>query len=620
VFLDHKRKKYLIMKRFFIFFSLAAIAVLVLPLGVSAQKWKMADVPLATTWGEKLDPVLPHNEYPRPVMVRPEWQNLNGLWEFQMANPGDPVPFNKKLSSSILVPFPWESALSGVRKQFDSRMAWYRRTFTVTPDWSGKRILLHFGAVDWRSVVYVNGRAVGEHKGGFDPFTYDITDYLNKKGDQELIVWVYDPGNDEAIASGKQNNLRFTDPQRYNYSPSSGIWQTVWLEPVNSDHVTLIRTVPDIDNSSVRVQVETKGATADASVEVSVFESGKQVARGEGKAFADIILSIPDQRLWSPDSPFLYDLEIVLKTEAGVADKTTGYFGMRKISLGEIHGTKVLHLNNEFLFQMGPLDQGFWPDGLHSAPSDEALKWDVENIKAWGFNMVRKHVKIEPQRWYYWCDRIGLLVWQDMPCTHKKRSDEEEVQFESELRAMVRSYWNHPSIVNWVVFNEHWGAYEVERITSNVMALDPSRLVTGNTGIDAGRPNLDYEVGHIKSNHSYRPPNVALVSNRRATVCGEYGAIGYNLEGHVWDTDGPWVHSTYEGIDAATDEYEKFIDMILGFRKKGLSAAVYTQWTDVENEMNGLYTYDRKKIKLHKERVTEANRSTWNKLIPLDTK
>ena len=261
---------------------------------------------------------------------------------------------------------------------------------------------------------------------------------------------------------------------------------------------------------------------------------------------------------------------------------------------------------------MGPLDQGYWPDGLYTAPTDEALAWEIRMMKEWGFNMVRKHIKVEPQRWFYHCDRLGLLVWQDMPSTFKKRTEAEKTQFETELKDMVKQHWNHPSVVNWVVFNEHWGAYDVPRLTEMVMGLDPSRLVTGNSGIDAGKPNLDYETGHIKDNHHYRPPTAPYVTDKRAAVNGEYGAIGYLLEGHIWDVDGPWVHYNYDGIDAATEEYEKFVTELLDYKTRlGLSGAVYTQWTDLENEMNGLYTYDRKKIKLHKERVTKANRSLW---------
>mgnify|MGYP002286766397 FL=1 len=360
-----------------------------------------------------------------------------------------------------------------------------------------------------------------------------------------------------------------------------------------------------------RVKVNTKGSQT-LTTEVQVWEDNTLVAQAQGLPKKEIGLSLSEPKLWSPDSPYLYKVFIRLKDSAGhVFDEIKSYAGMRKISLKNENGVQRLALNDRSVFQMGPLDQGYWPDGIYTAPTDEALRWEVENIRKWGFNMVRKHIKVEPQRWYYWCDKLGLLVWQDMPNCFKERDEEEKSQFEQELTALIKTHRNHPSIVNWIVFNEHWGLYDCERLTRNVMRMDPTRLVTGNSGIDARKPSIDYEVGHIKDNHSYRPPHVPLISSRRATVNGEYGAIGYKIEGHIWDTDGPWVHHQYAGKEAATAEYEKFIGQINTYIACGLSAAVYTQWTDVENEMNGLYTYDRKVEKLDRQRVYDANRSTY---------
>ena len=578
-----------------------------------AQLWKPASAPLMTPWSEQINPehVLP--EYPRPTMERAEWLNLNGSWQFQQAKNGDIVPFKKKLSGSILVPFPWESALSGVRTQFDSRRAWYRREFTIPQNWKDKNILINFGAVDWEAVVYINGRCVGTHKGGYDAFSFDITDYINKKGTQELIVGVFDPGNDAPIAYGKQNNTRFTAPKGYSYTASSGIWQTVWLEPVAKEHITLIHLIPDIDKQELKLMANSAGAKK-STLEFEVYDGAKLVAKKSGAINKDITVNIPQPKFWSPDSPFLYDVIVSLKDSSGnVTDKVKSYAGMRKISLKNENGVQRLALNNEFVFQMGPLDQGYWPDGIYTAPTDEALRWDIEETKKWGFNMIRKHIKVEPERWYYHCDKIGILVWQDMPSTFGERTEADKTQFEKELNEMIKGHWNHPSIVNWVVFNEHWGLYDVKRLTEYVMAADPTRLVTGNSGIDARKPSIDYEVGHIKDNHSYRPPSVPLISSERATANGEYGAIGYLVDGHVWNPKGPWVHYNYKGKEEATAEYEKFIVQINDYIKRGLSAAIYTQWTDVESEMNGLYTYDRKIIKLDKDRVAKANRSTYQK-------
>jgi len=587
---------------------------LLLTIIVNAQKYEMKQAPLMTPWADNVDAknVLP--EYPRPIMERTNWLNLNGVWEFQVAALGDAIPFDTKLKREILVPFPWESAISGIKEQFDSRRAWYRRTFTIPKDWNEKEVLLNFGACDWEAVVYVNKRCVGIHKGGYDAFSLKIGDCLTAKGNNEIIVGVYDPGNDEKIAFGKQNNARFSDPQKYAYSPASGIWQTVWLEPVNKKgHINDLHIIPDVDNQLVKVTIEPNNHKAKGELLVTILDNGTVVAQDTTQFLSEIFLKIDNPKLWSPDSPFLYDVEIALFDNQGnEIDKVKSYVGMRKIEIKlEPEGLQRIYLNNEFLFAMGTLDQGYWPDGIYTAPTDEALKWDIEMTKEFGYNLIRKHIKVEPQRWYYWCDKLGILVYQDMPSTFGKRTEEEETQFETELQRMVKTHWNHPSIVNWVVFNEHWGIYDAVRITQNIVDLDPYRLVTGNSGIDAGKPNIDFEVGHIKDNHSYRPPNVPFATQKRASVCGEYGAIGYKIEDHIWDKDGPWVHHNYDDLEAATTEYEKFIEQILKFRGDGLSAAVYTQWTDVENEMNGIYTYDRKVIKLDKDRINKANKSTY---------
>ncbi|MCV9389302.1 sugar-binding domain-containing protein [Reichenbachiella ulvae] len=577
------------------------------------QKWQMADAPLVTSWAEDVDSKNPLPEYPRPIMEREAWQNLNGLWEFQEANETDRIPYDQNLSETILVPYPWESALSGIRRQLESQRAWYRRTFSVPEKWKGQRVLMHFGAVDWEATVYINGRFVGTHQGGFDAFYFDITAAL-EDGEQEVIVQVFDPGTDEAVTVGKQNNQRFDDPQRYAYSPASGIWQTVWLEAVPQIYIEDIHTTPDVESEMIEVTVNASSQIDDgAMAKITVLDGDKEIGSSLGKLNLPFYVSVPDPKLWSPDSPFLYDVKIELIREEKSIDEVKSYVGMRKISMSKFMNMQRIMLNDEFVFQMGPLDQGYWPDGIYTAPTDEALKWDIEKTKEFGYNMIRKHIKVEPQRWYYWCDKMGILVWQDMPSTFKKRSEQDKEIFELELQRMIKTHWNHPSIINWVVFNEHWGAYDVVRNTENVMKLDPTRLVTGNSGIDAGKPDVDYVVGHIKDNHSYRPPSVPFGNDLRAVVNGEYGAIGYKIKGHIWDTDGPWVHHNYEGKEAATMEYERFIDMILEFQEEGLSAAVYTQWTDVENEMNGIYTYDRKEIKLDKERVTKANQSTYTK-------
>lgn len=576
-----------------------------------------------TPWAASVtqDSVLP--EYPRPLMRRQQWLNLNGSWQFQACSAHEKPPFGQDLAQRILVPFPWESALSGIQKQMPEGRAVYRRTFALPEDWKGQGVLLHFGAVDWQATVYLNGRYVGEHRGGFDPFSFEVSGLLRSEGPQELVVVVFDPGSDAAIAVGKQSNERFSNPGRYSYSPSSGIWQTVWLEPVPETHITGFHATPDIDTGTLEVTVAPNVFGRGLTVELIARDGSRELGKVSGELNVPLTLPVPTAQWWWPHKPKLHDLEIRLKRNDKVIDQVIGYFAMRKVALVRERINQLpiqrIAVNNRFIFNFGPLDQGYWPDGLYTAPSDEALSWDIEQAKNWGYNMIRKHIKVEPQRWYYHCDRLGMFVWQDMPSTFKLRNEEERTQFELEVMRLVKGFRNHPSIINWIVFNEHWGAYDVERITRNVMALDPSRLVTGNSGIDAGSPDVDYDVGHIRDNHHYRAPTNPHPPHNRASVNGEYGAIGYKVAGHLWDDDGPWVHDTYAGKDAATKEYVNFATQLRGFRDKdALSGAVYTQLTDVENEVNGLYTYDRKIEKLDKDTVRKVNLSLWQNALPAD--
>ena len=576
------------------------------------------EAPLVTPWGETVNEQQVHNEYPRPLLQRSRWMNLNGRWEFQEAKEGEKAPVGQKLKETIVVPFPWEAPLSGIRRQIPSQRAWYRRTFSIPDEWKGKRIRLNFDAVDWETFVYVNGRCIGTHKGGYDAFSFDITPYLKAQGKQEIIVGVYDPSDKQPIARGKQSWDRYADPEGCFYTPNSGIWQTVWLEPVDEFHIKDLKITPDPDRKQLKVMV-TPSAWSDSYVTVRVKAEGKVVTSVRGGQRQEIRVPIENPRLWSPEDPFLYDLEVELTAPDGkIRDAVQSYAGMRTITVEKIGDIPRICLNHQPIYQHGPLDQGFWPDGIYTAPSDEALKWEIENMKEWGFNMVRKHIKVEPQRWYYWCDKLGLLVWQDMPQADGMIDAPAKMQIETELANMIYQHQNHPSIVVWVVFNEHWGLFDVERITNNVMQLDPSRLVTGNSGIDARTPHIDYEIGHIKDNHSYLPPNLPMVSHTRATVNGEYGALGYLIEDHKWSGNGKYFHNYYQDKSdkkqAATDEYVKFMEQIHNYIPKGLSATVYTQWTDVENEVNGLYTYDRKIEKLDKARVRAANEACYELL------
>ncbi|MDD1697191.1 MAG: hypothetical protein LUQ36_02410, partial [Methanoregula sp.] len=434
--------------------------------GLSAEvtsEYKPVEGKIMTRWAGHINPekVLP--EYPRPQMVRSDWCSLNGLWDYAIVDKTHPMP--GQFQGKILVPFAAESALSGVGKKVgEKNKLWYRRTFMVPEAWEDKTILLHFGAVDWDCDVRVNGKLLGNHKGGYDPFWYDITDVLKVTGPQELVVSVLDPTNKGRQPVGKQCD----HPHGIWYTAVTGIWQTIWLEPVARTYIDTIKIIPDVDNQKLTVVVEVKGETEGLSYHADARASDffASAASPENK----VVLDILDQKLWSPGSPFLYDLNVQIKQGNNVIDEVGSYFGMRKISLAkDDRGIMRIMLNNQFLFQYGLLDQGWWPDGLYTAPSDEALKSDVVVLKKIGMNMLRKHGKVEPARLYYWCDTLGILVWQDMPGgdnnnVFRRRTPESAAQFEREWKSIIRAFYNHPSIVMWVPFNEGWGQFDTARI------------------------------------------------------------------------------------------------------------------------------------------------------------
>lgn len=581
-----------------------------------ASAWAPKQAPLMTRWAKDVNPKNPWPDYPRPQFVRRDWLNLNGIWEYQPGAENDAVPIGTKLSSEILVPFTVESALSGVMEHHDR--LWYRRTFTVPQKWAGREIMLNFGAVDYESEVYVNGKSVGVHKGGYLPFSYDVTPYLNGSGPQELIVRVFDPTE----AGGQPRGKQTTKPGGIMYTPTTGIWQTVWLEPVSQNSVQSLKIVPDIDNRRVLITVNAPGATSDTRVTLTVKASGKTVITGQVQPNAEISVPIRSLRLWSPDSPFLYDLDVSLTQGKNVTDHVSSYFGMRKISLGVENGVKKMFLNNKFVFEIGPLDQGFWPDGIYTPPTEAALKADIQSMKTLGFNMVRKHIKVEPARWYYWTDHMGLLVWQDMPSADSYIGNPPPVdkpEYEAELRDLVTSHINVPSIIMWDTFNEGQGQFDTARLVGIVKSLDPSRLVNQASG--GGYDNA----GDVYDVHSYPPPACPKPNPTMALACGEYGGIGYRIPDHTWvkNTGGGYtdVHSAKD-LEAL---YGEFSGMLKNFRdNQGLSAAVYTQITDVETELNGLLTYDRI-YKCDPRQIALANHfqypvPTYNEIVPTSEK
>ncbi|WP_330262994.1 PA14 domain-containing protein [Streptomyces griseorubiginosus] len=554
---------------------------------------------LRTKWADQVGPDNALPEYPRPQLTRQEWRNLNGRWQFAAAEPGQAPPVGRDLTERILVPYPVESQLSGLERHED-RM-WYRRTFTVPADWhigSGKRLRLNFGAVDWRSEVYVNGTRVAEHTGGYDKFSADITDALKPGRTQELIVGVYDP-TDAADGENPPLGKQRLDPSGIWYTPSSGIWQTVWMEPVARDHVDSLELTPDL--STDRLTVEARGVRDGVPITATAYDGKRKVATARGRTGEPLSLRIGNPRLWSPDDPFLYDLEVTVG-----ADRVGSYFGMRSIAVENVAGTARTVLNGEPVFMMATLDQGFWPDGLHTAPTDEALAYDLKAHKRLGFNAVRKHIKVEPDRWFYWADRLGLLVWQDMPAMTAgvNPGPAARAEYERELKQMIDQHVSSPSVVMWVTFNEGWGQYDIGRIAEQAKAWDPTRLVNNQSGLNLG---ADGNAGDIMDEHGY--PSPALPPHpdgRRALVSGEYGGLGLAVPGHAWS-----VQQSYVDVDPAryTDEYLARLDEVRALVCRGSNGAVYTQITDVEGELNGLLTYDRKVLKPDAERVAAAHRA-----------
>ena len=587
--------------------------------GSTFAQWKPAGDKIKTSWGEQLDPknVLP--EYPRPIMERNDWKNLNGLWKYAITPKGTPAP--AAYQGDILVPFAVESSLSGVGKMINEKEElWYQRTFDVPSAWRGKQILLHFGAVDWKAEVWVNDVKVGEHTGGFTPFYFDITSVLNK-GNNDLVVKVWDPSDRGEQPRGKQ----IANPHGIWYTPVTGIWQTVWLEPVATQYITNLKTTPDIDNNSVKVEVAANTTSAD-KVEVKVFDGKNLVAKGAALNGVPVELAMPtNAKLWSPDSPFLYNMEVTLYKDGKAIDQVKSYTAMRKYSIRKgQNGITRLQLNNKDYFQFGPLDQGWWPDGLYTAPTDEALVYDLKKTKDFGYNMVRKHVKVEPARWYTHCDQLGLIVWQDMPNggpspqwqarnyfngTEVIRSAASEANYRKEWKEIIDCLYSYPSIAVWVPFNEAWGQFKTPEIVAWTKEYDPSRLVNPASG------GNHYTCGDILDLHHYPGPNMFLYDPRRATVLGEYGGIGLVVEGNTWVNDKKnWGYVKFNTSDEVTNEYIKYGKHLLELIRKGFSAAVYTQTTDVEGEINGLMTYDRKVIKMNEAKVREINQQICNSL------
>lgn len=588
----------------------------------SFAQWKPAGDEMKTVWAEKLTPNNVWQEYPRPIMKRPDWQNLNGLWDYAILPKGEAEPIN--FDGEILVPFCVESSLSGVGKRINQHEElWYKKEFTVPSSWKGKNVRINFEAVDWRADVYINDIYIGNHTGGFTPFSFDITPYLKEKGKQKLVVKAWDPTTDSFIPVGKQmvqNHLIW-------YTPVSGIWQTVWLEPVGKQHIEQVVCVPDIDKETLTVKTKTENSKG-SHVEVVLKDGNKTIAKGKAITCTDIVLKVTSPKLWDTENPFLYDVEVVLYNNGKETDRVKSYAAMRKVSAErDKDGFMRFRLNNKDIFHFGPLDQGWWPDGLHTPPSYEAMIYDVDKTKQLGYNMIRKHIKVEPALWYTYCDRQGILVWQDMPSGDAypkwepfvynggedvKRTPESDTNYRKEWKEIMDHLMPYPCIQVWTTFNEAWGQYNTCEIVEWTKNYDPSRLINTASGGNH-RP-----CGDIFDLHTYPEPRLPLFDLQRVNVIGEYGGILRTIDDHLWKAekeDAYWDNKKITTEEQATTAYIEYNEILKVLIQKGLAAAVYTQTSDVEVEVNGLMTYDRKVDKFDEPAMTKSNKkiSNWFK-------
>lgn len=577
-------------------------------------QWAPVEGRIMTRWADEVSARNPLPEYPRPQLRRNAWANLNGLWDYAITSrdAGRPEAWDGK----ILVPFAAESALSGVGKPVTPADAlWYRQTFVVPESWKGRRLRLNFGAVDWEARVWVNGVELGAHRGGYTPFFFDVTGALLDEGSQEIIVRVWDPTDTGTQGRGKQ----VLEPRGIWYTAVTGIWQTVWLEPVGEIVIERLRAEADLEAGTIALQPVLSAAAPGAELSVTIYDEGRPVAVSDGPADQPLVVEVPDFEAWSPDQPQLYDVEARLLYETAAVDVVKSYFAMREIALApDSEGRMQIELNGEPVFAMGPLDQGWWPDGLYTAPTDEALRYDIEVTKQLGFNTARKHVKVEPARWYYWADKLGLMVWQDMPSgflssPHRDRYSlfvppwgEEDAprdgvsaaQWEAEWREIMDQFGVFPSIVMWVPFNEGWGQYDTARIAAWTKQYDPSRLVNAASGW------TDRGVGDVYDTHIYPGPGMQSGGENRADILGEFGGLGWPVEDHLWWNKRNWGYRTYYSREELNDRYVEVVGFLEGPRARGLAAMIYTQTTDVEGEVNGLMTYDRAVVKFDADRLT----------------
>jgi len=591
-------------------FPAVLLALGVLGSALSARAQTPSGGSLATRWAKLVSPANALPDYPRPQMTRARWQSLNGSWDYGLTDSAATAP-PAAYDGKILVPYPYEAPLSGVGKASPvTQRLWYRRTFTVPAAWrtNRQRVLLHFGAVNWDSTVSVNGTPIGRHKGGFTGLDYEVTQAL-KPGANELVVSAFNPmlhDVPDAQVIGKQR----PHSESIFYTGATGIWQSVWLEPVPAAHITGLKITPDMDAKALHLAVRTDGVAA-GFVQVTATDGAKIIAKAVSSG--DVSLSLPKPHLWTPDDPHLYGLRVSLLGPNGPIDTVNSYFAMRKVSLGkDAQGRTRPMLNNRFVFQVGALDQGYWPDGIYTAPTDDALKSDIVAAKKLGFNLLRKHAKVEPDRWYYWTDKLGMLVWQDMPQAFGDLNDAAKAQWLTEWRSEITQFYNHPSIIIWTTFNEGWGQHDTEPIVALTKQLDPTRLVNNASGwVDKG-------VGDLHDTHAYPGPWSELPEPTRAAVNGEFGGVTMRVDGHtLFQGKVMGYGATLSSGWKTTKRYQELLRNAYGLEEsRGTSAVVYTQLTDVEQELNGLLTYDRAVTKVDPAIVAAANRGRFLPLPP----